>query len=158
MKKKIKIKGSVYEVDESVYLKLIETKMNQTKIKINSTEISFTEIEEVKEEKPKAQSHYTIQELDEIFEKLKPKTEALNFPSLESQGWEKNESVTAHDEGKENHKVEAFKKRLKINGDIPEKYFSLEASYVFCPTCKKFLKKRIILFHERGGMAYHKDF
>ena len=103
-------------------------------------------------------SSYTIDELDAIFEKLKPKAEALNFPSLEGQGWEKNESVTAHDEGKENHKVEAFKKKLKINGDIPEKYFSLEASYVFCPTCKKYLKKRIYLLHHRGSEAYFKDY
>jgi hypothetical protein len=77
---------------------------------------------------------------------LKSVLSTLEFP-IKDDSWKSDPSITKHSEGRESHSVE-YKTKIIDLGDKYDDKFWAEANYIYCPVCKKELRKQIVMFNE----------
>lgn len=82
----------------------------------------------------------------DVWEHLKSVITTLEFP-VKDDFWKKDSSISKHTEGKETHSVE-YKTKIIDLGDSYDDKFWAEANYIFCPVCKKELRKQIVIFND----------
>jgi len=77
---------------------------------------------------------------------LKSLITTLEFP-IKDESWKNDPSISKHQEGKESHSVE-YKTKIIDLGDKFDDNFWAEANYIFCPVCKKEIRKQIVIFND----------
>lgn len=77
---------------------------------------------------------------------LKSVLSTLEFP-IKDDSWKSDPSITKHSEGRESHSVEYRTKIIDLGDKYDDKFWA-EANYIFCPVCKKELRKQIVMFNE----------
>lgn len=77
---------------------------------------------------------------------LKSLITTLEFP-IKDDSWKSDPSITKHKEGSESHPVAYYTKVIDL-GDKYDDKFWCEANYIFCPACKKEIRKQIVIFND----------
>ena len=82
----------------------------------------------------------------DVWEHLKSVLSTLEFP-VKDDSWKLDMSISKHTEGKETHSVEYRTKTIDLGDSYDDKFWA-EANFLFCPVCKKELKKQIVIFND----------
>ena len=82
----------------------------------------------------------------DVWEHLKSVITTLEFPTKDD-SWKLDMSISKHTEGKESHSVEYRTKTIDLGDSYDDKFWA-EANFLFCPVCKKELKKQIVIFND----------
>jgi len=77
---------------------------------------------------------------------LKSLITTLEFP-IKDDSWKSDPSISKHQEGKESHSVEYKTKMIDLGNKYDDKFWA-EANYIFCPVCKKEIRKQIVVFND----------
>jgi hypothetical protein len=77
---------------------------------------------------------------------LKSLITTLEFP-IKDDSWKSDPSISKHQEGKESHSVEYKTKMIDLGDKYDDKFWA-EANYIFCPVCKKEIRKQIVVFND----------
>ena len=82
----------------------------------------------------------------DVWEHLKSVLTTLEFPIIDS-SWKDDSSIIRHTEGRESHSVQ-YKTKIINLGDKYDNNFWAEANFIFCETCRKHIRKQIVIFND----------
>lgn len=82
----------------------------------------------------------------DVWEHLKSLITTLEFP-IKDDSWKSDPSITKHKEGSESHSVEYRTKIIDLGDEYDDKFWC-QANYIFCPACKKEIRKQIVIFND----------
>lgn len=96
--------------------------------------------------KPKIKDEKHKLAIADVWEHLKHDLNALKFPVIDL-NWKVDKSIISHNEGRENHPVTYYVKKVDL-GDNYDEYFWAEAGYIKCEVCNKIIKQEIKLVND----------
>ena len=102
--------------------------------------------EKNKDWKPVYKDEINREAVADVWEHLKSVLSTLEFP-VKDDSWKLDMSISKHTEGKETHSVEYRTKTIDLGDSYDDKFWA-EANFLFCPVCKKELKKQIVIFND----------
>jgi len=105
--------------------------------------------EKNKDWKPVYKDSIHMEAVADVWSHLKSVLSTLEFP-IKDENWKLDMSINKHTEGKDSHSVE-YKTKMIDLGDKYDNKFWAEAGYVYCPVCKKEIKKQIVIFNDYEG-------
>jgi hypothetical protein len=82
----------------------------------------------------------------DVWEHLKSKLISITYPEI-NLDWNEDLSISHHSEGKENHSVVYKVKKIDL-GDKYDSKFWAEANFIWCETCRKHIRKQIVIFND----------
>lgn len=91
----------------------------------------------------------------DVWVHLKSLITTLEFP-IKDDSWKSDPSIIKHSEGKETHSVEYKTKIIDLGDDFDEKFWA-EANYIFCPVCKKEIRRQIVIFNDYESDSIARD-
>lgn len=125
--------------------KKTEPKATENRAKIMS-DIKQMLKEKNKDWKPVYKDPIHMEAVADVWLHLKSVLTTLQFP-IKDDSWKSDPSISKHTEGRETHSVE-YKTKIIDLGDSYDEKFWAEANYIFCPVCKKELRKQIVIFND----------
>jgi hypothetical protein len=102
--------------------------------------------EKNKDWKPVYKDEIQREAVADVWLHLKSVLSTLEFP-IKDESWKNDPSISKHQEGKESHSVEYRTKTIDLGDKYDEKFWA-EANYIFCPVCKKEIRKQIVVFND----------
>jgi hypothetical protein len=102
--------------------------------------------EKNKDWKPVYKDEIQREAVADVWIHLKSVLSTLEFP-IKDESWKNDPSISKHQEGKESHSVEYRTKTIDLGDKYDEKFWA-EANYIFCPVCKKEIRKQIVVFND----------
>lgn len=112
--------------------------------------------EKNKDWKPVYKDEINREAVADVWEHLKSVITTLEFP-IKDDNWKLDMSISKHTEGKETHSVEYRTKTIDLGDDYDNKFWA-EANFLFCPVCKKELKKQIVIFNDYESECIVRNF
>lgn len=129
-----------------------KAKDNQEKIK---EQIRQMLKEKNKDWKPSYKDPIHKEAVADVWEHLKSKLLTISFPEIDLT-WKDNPSISHHDDGKETHAVYYKVKEIDLGDQFDDKFWC-EANFIWCNTCKKHIRKQIVLFNDYESDAVVRD-
>lgn len=102
--------------------------------------------EKNKDWKPAYKDPIHMEAVADVWQHLKSVLTTLKYPEKDD-NWKLDTSITKHKEGAETHSVTYYTKMIDLGDKYDEKFYC-EANYIFCPACKKELRKQIVLTND----------
>lgn len=154
-------------IDELADWSAIEYKDIPEERKVVSDEEANTNREKIKEQirqmlkeknkdwKPVFKDTQQEVAVKDVWEHLKSSLNTLKFPEIDLE-WNDDPAISHHTEGKENHSVAYRTRKIDLGDEYDEKFWA-EANYIWCDSCKAYIRRQIVIFNDYESQCIVKN-